>query len=334
MLAEILNGMRPNSLESLHILTDRCGVSTQTCLALNEHHQSLTDLHLCFDADAVPSMSLLQGCTAVETLYLEMPNTVDLELTQNDVFMGLMEWLRQCTNLRRLLLKEFRSAPAMLLPLLQDAQVRLLQLEINASRNVYKADNSQDFHRALANQISLEHLRLTAEVEGDTPLIAEAIVESINKLVNLKELALPGISEGFGEQDTIDLLAPLSKLEALLLGGYEIGDKVLDTVARLQQLKTITFSSISLFTLNGLLDFVSKLGDGNQGLAICIDNADPETLLPDQEVQIVHDMLSNRVQGKLVVSPSIHLPLRLLYDAENQYLGADISDALVHAMAR
>ncbi|KAI9723120.1 MAG: hypothetical protein M1828_004368 [Chrysothrix sp. TS-e1954] len=299
MLANFIKGMRPNSLQTLQTLTDRCGISTQTCLALSEHGQSLKHVHLCFDADAVASMGLLQGCTAVEALHLEMPNTIDLELTQHDVFLELIGWLRQCTKLRKIVLNEFRSAPSILLPLLQTQDLALAELEINANRNLYKAEVSLDFHRALAKQTTLRSLRLKAEGESDSSLLADTVVDCVSKLVNLKELQLPGISETFGDQETIELLTPLTQLEGVFLGGYEVGDRVLDAVARLQHLKSITFQSLSVFTMNGLLDFISKLGPGNRGLAISIDNADPDSLLQDQEVQIVRETLSTKVGGRL-----------------------------------
>ncbi|KAL2358697.1 Phosphomethylpyrimidine kinase-domain-containing protein [Cryomyces antarcticus] len=51
-------------------------------------------------------------------------------------------------------------------------------------------------------------------------------------------------------------------------------------------------------TARGLLDFISKLGPGNEAIVVSVDNADPEDHLTEEEQKLVRDELANKVGGR------------------------------------
>jgi hypothetical protein len=51
--------------------------------------------------------------------------------------------------------------------------------------------------------------------------------------------------------------------------------------------------------LDGLLDFISRLGPGNQGIRLSVDMADTDTLLSEDELTLVRENLAEKVGGTL-----------------------------------
>lgn len=65
--------------------------------------------------ESMKVISLLRHCDALETLVIvDGDGSVNLEQTENDVFLQVVEWLGNCTNLRVLRLSSIASAPAIL----------------------------------------------------------------------------------------------------------------------------------------------------------------------------------------------------------------------------
>lgn len=57
-------------------------------------------------------------------------------------------------------------------------------------------------------------------------------------------------------------------------------------------------NALSNFTLNGLLDYVSRLGAGNWGLALAVMMADPENPLTEEGQSLVRETLAAKVEGR------------------------------------
>ncbi|KAF2457816.1 hypothetical protein BDY21DRAFT_275553, partial [Lineolata rhizophorae] len=159
-LATFLSSLRQQSLRSFTVISE-VGMRAETFLALNSHSAALRELKLFFADAAIPHLSLLKACTSIDTLELNASSNIDLERTQNDVFLETIEWLRDCKNLRSLSMSGLLSGAAIVTPLLSDPEIRLQKLKVDA----YMMKDHRHFHLGLANQKDLQGLFLVGESE-------------------------------------------------------------------------------------------------------------------------------------------------------------------------
>lgn len=293
--ASFLSSMRPNSLTSLQTISD-IRASAETYLALNHHGQSLEELRLTCSNDSAPHLSLLQGCIALKNLRIDdIHGTVDLEATQHDVFLEMIAWLRKCENLQRLSFFNFISGAAIMTPVLLENSIKLTSLDIDP----YTLKEHKTFHQALVHQqSSLRNLSLSGDTDGMYRDDLDILVESLKQLRELRDLKLI-LPEILRDEHFVTIIGSLQLLEDLYVSGLELNDIVLDSLAGLPNLRSVTLSGISKFTMNGLLDFVSRLGPGNQGIRVTIDMADPDSLLTDDVLNIIRDCLLEKTGGSL-----------------------------------
>ncbi|KAA8615465.1 hypothetical protein PtrSN002B_001560 [Pyrenophora tritici-repentis] len=293
--AKFLSSMRPNTLETLQTISD-VKAGSKTFAALNNHGESLADLRLCVSTDSIPHLSLLKGCTALKTLRIEdIHGTVDLEATANGVFLETVSWLKNCTDLQRLSFHKLQSGAAIITPVLLQDKIKLCSLEIDS----YTLKDHRTFHQALVHQkSSLNVLFLSGDTEGMFRDDLDILVDSLKQLHQLWDLHLI-LPEVLRDDHLITIIANLALLEDLYVSGLELNDVVLPHLANLPYLRTVTISGISKFTLEGLLDFISRLGPGNQGIRLSIDMADTDTLLPEEELNLVRESLMEKVGGTL-----------------------------------
>jgi hypothetical protein len=300
-LAQFISSLRPQSLKMIETIRD-IGVGPETFLALSSHGESLVDLRLCVSSDSLPSLSLLRGCTGLESLRVEdIHGTTNLEKTQNDVFLETVDWLRKCKKLRNVTFAGLQSASAIVTPLLLEDKIQLRTLDISQ----YSLKDSQVFNQGLVHQRdSLRYLLIIGETEGCGRDDIDILVDSLKQLAGLRELRLQLIQEVFNDEHLIAIIDELKLLEELYITGLVIEDDVLQSVAGLANLKSVTFSGISKFSYDGLFEFVSNLGQGNQGIRVMIDMADPDTLLSDDEVAFIRKILEDNVGGSLEYTPT------------------------------
>jgi len=289
--AKFISSVRPQSLKMVETIRD-IGAGAETFLALNNHSESLKDLRLCVSKDTSQHLSLLRGCTTLEALQVEVSDgIVNLETTQNDVFLEVIDWLRKCENLRRLSFK-LGSAAAIVAPVLLENKIKLRRLNIDS----YVLKDSRVFHRSLVHQkASLSALSLMGDTDEMGYDDIEILVDSLRQLTELRTLQLL-VQEVFRDDHIISIISNLTKLEDLCISGLEINDEVLESIGDLKNLRAVTFSR---FTTNGLLDLIERLGPGNQGIRIMVEMAEPDTLLTDEEVAYVRESLATKVGGTL-----------------------------------
>ena len=287
--------MLPNTLQTLQTISD-VGASAETFHALNNHGKSLEDLRLCLSNEAIPHLSLLKGCIALKTLRIEdSQNTIDLEATEHDVFLDTISWLQKCSDLQRLSFSKLQSGAAIITPVLLEEKIQLTSLEIDS----YTLKDHKAFHQALVHQqSSLRILFLNGDTEGMFRDDLDILVEALRQLHQLRDLHLI-LPEVLRDDHLKTIVADLTLLEDLYVSGLELNDEVLPHLASLPNLRTVTISGISKFTMDGLLDFIAKLGPGNQGIRVSVDMADTDTLLPEEEVTLVRDNLMEKVGGTL-----------------------------------
>ena len=303
-IATFIDGMQPNTLTYFETIS-LCRLGPETCLALNHHGKSLESLKLLLTDDGLPALALLQGCTSLSTLAVaSSTGTSDLKATQNDAFLEIVEWLRSCTRLSEVSFTNFVSAPDLLLPVLLNKEIKLQKLQINASEGgMYVVQDHRDFHQALSQQPSLRRLLLRADPDPATRDDIDALMDAFTSLRDLRELSLFRISDYFTDTHISRLAVSLPNLEELYIGGYGISDAVFDSLAGLKSLRVLTFSGITTFTEAGIMGFVNKIEDGNRGLVLAVDNADPDTVLTQESQDMIRDSFSTKLDGRFEYQP-------------------------------
>jgi hypothetical protein len=293
-LAKFFSGLPEHSLRSFTTFS-LSGFGGTSCLALNHHSQSLKALDLQLGSDVLSKLDLLKGCTALEILNLrDTAKIVDLESTQHDVFLGMIAWLLECRNLHSLSLDGFSSGAAICVPVCLDQNIHLKQLELGN----YSTKDQDDFHQALAHQTSLERLILNSEALEFRDSL-DIITHSVCQLKQLRSLRLITVAANFDDKRISAISENLDHLEDLFIGGLSLSDISLESVALLKNLRSVAFSGTTIFTLEGLLDFIARLGPGNRGMVLAIDNADPERGLSESEQAYVRQTLAEQVDGRL-----------------------------------
>lgn len=288
-----------NSLVEFENLAE-CNIGPETCLAFNIHGSSLKSLKLALPEKGISGLGLLKSCTKIERLKITDLNPPhDLKATQNDVFLDVVSWLKDCKNLREVSLTDFPSAPDILAEVLMAGESRLEELEIGGREDsLYMLKEHDDFHTALGTQISLRHLLLKCDSEPFVPERRDNLVDQLCRLKNLRYLKLTRTSDFFQDNHIKTLASSLTMLEDLLIAGWQLGDACLEPLSKLTNLKSIIFNGPSNFTSSGLLDLIANLGAGNQGLALSVDMAITDTRLSDEEQDVVREALIAKVQGR------------------------------------
>jgi hypothetical protein len=296
-LSSFFSGLKPNSLVSFSALSaDEIGPGT--LLSLNHHSSSLRSLTLDgLKPDAVKNLSLLQGCDQLVSLDIhDKDGLINLEETENDIFLEAVAWLGRCNKLRELKLVSLASAPSILTSVCLMNNIRLRSLEVHG----YTLDSNQDFHRALSHQTSLETLVLKADPEGGTRIDIDCLVDSICCLQNLKELRLaPDTADYFTTGTIAKLASHLPNLENFSISGFDIGDGVWKSIAGLRDLKMLSIYGVSNFTESGIIRYISRLQDSNKGLVLGIQAQDPDRALTPEEINSIQSALAAKVDGKL-----------------------------------
>lgn len=293
--AQFLSSMRADSLKSLQTMHD-IGADAETFLALSHHGGSLEDLGMYTSNESLSHLNMLQGCTALKQLRIEDTHgVVDLQATQNDVFLETIAWLSKCKSLRSIRFSNFASGAALMTPVLLEHDVKLEHLEIDS----YVLKDHQAFHQALVHQHAhLVELSLSGDPEAMFRDDLDTLVDSLRQLKAMRRLSLT-FPEVLRDEYIIAIFQDLKQLETIYVTGLELNDGVLPTIGDLPNLRDVTLSGISKFTVDGLFDFTSKLGPGNQGIRVIIDQADPETALNDDNQTVLSEYLAEQVGGTL-----------------------------------
>ncbi|KAK5736875.1 hypothetical protein LTS12_026054 [Elasticomyces elasticus] len=305
-LAWFISGMSHNVLRSFYNVST-LSIGAETCLALNSHGRSLKTLKLELEEEGLLALGLVQTCTQLQTLHLvsspSRPST-DLKATQPDVYLDIVGWLKHCSDLTEVSIRGLVSAPDLLLPVLLNEKVKLTSLEVSgsgASMSVVK--DHRDFDKALGTQSDLQSLSLRVDPDSVTRDDVEALLDSLCRLTNLRELHLCRISDYFTNEHIKLLAQHLIRLETLHIGSYGITDAVWKALGCLKHLKYITFAGLTAFSADGIQGFIERLGAGNSGLTLSIDMADPDTMLSEESQDGVRAALASKVDGKFEYQP-------------------------------
>ncbi|KAI9820264.1 MAG: hypothetical protein M1827_005886 [Pycnora praestabilis] len=299
-LASFFSGLRPQTVEYFQIYS-YSDIGPASFIALSNHSISLKELRLSgLKAESVAGLSLLKECTAIELLFLDdFSGTTDLEKTQNDVFLEIIAWLTACKRLRSISLKKFINGPSILTPVLLENDIHLERLELEG----YTMRDNMEFHQALPHQEDLQGLMLKGDGEDVVRDDLDVLIGSLTKLTNLRDLELREISDYFGDEHIRRLARALPKLEEFWTSGYGISDAIWNDMSLLGNLRSLSFNAMTGFTMNGLLNYISSLGQGNKGLTISVLNADTESNLDEHELGLVRETLASKVEGRFDFVP-------------------------------
>ncbi|KAF1932642.1 uncharacterized protein M421DRAFT_399080 [Didymella exigua CBS 183.55] len=291
--AQFLSSMRADSLKSLQTMHD-IGADAETFSALSHHGGSLEDLGMYTSNESLSHLNMLQGCTALRQLRIEDTHgVVDLQATQNDVFLETIAWLSKCKGLRVIRFSNFASGAALMTPVLLEQDIRLEHLEIDS----YVLKDHKTFHQALVHQQShMIELSLNGEPDGMFRDDLDTLVDSLKQLKAMRRLSLT-LPEVLRDEHIVAIFQNLKQLETIYVTGLEINDDVLPTIGGLPNLRDVTLSGISKFTVDGLFDFISMLGTGNQGIRVIIDQADPDTALTDENQAVLSKYIAEHSGG-------------------------------------
>ncbi|KAE9966927.1 hypothetical protein EG328_008521 [Venturia inaequalis] len=217
-----------------------------------------------------------------------------IDLKTNQVALaGIVSWLLSCHNLHTLTLHNFTSGAVLATPVLLSDKIRLEELEIDN----YPESDQDTFHRALLNQTSLQRLLLDGE-EVQTFDSLAVFVHSIEQLKQLRSLKLVWVSNKFNDQHINTIAEQLTNLEHLYIGGLGLRDVSLESMANLKNLQSVSFSGLTNFTMDGFLELIGRLGPGNKGLVLTVDNANPDDGLSEEEQTFVRNALVEAVDGR------------------------------------
>jgi hypothetical protein len=88
------------------------------------------------------------------------------------------------------------------------------------------------------------------------------------------------------------------QLEDLSISGYTMGDEVWGAISQLHQLRSLSFHSMTTFTFDGIMEYISHLQQTNYGLHLYIMNATADSRLSPHEQAIIRDTIEMKVNGR------------------------------------
>lgn len=295
--ATFVSGLRPNTLEYFEMISFS-NIASLSFNALNQHSKSLTELTLgSLRDDAILALGRLKECTALRTLVLEDVGSLQLEATQNDIFLEIVEWLSACSNLRDLTLKKFYDGPAILAQVLSSPNVSLIKLSLEGY--VVRRHGSAAFHTSLSEQPELQSVCLKGDGDEVLPNDLDIMVDALCRLPNLRELVLKDVSDEFDESHIIRLALGLPLLEDFWTSGGEVSSDVLSCLANLKNLKSLTLYAVTKFSFQEIIDFISKLDVQTQrGFNLSLMASDVEHDLSEEEQNLIREILKTELDGR------------------------------------
>ena len=298
VFGHFLGGLRPNSLQYFEMIS-YSNIGAVSFSALGLHARSLTELKLSnLQNSAVLSLGALKECTKLQLLVLEdNSGSLQLEATQNDIFVEIVEWLSNCAELRDLTLKRFYDATTILAQVLTSPKISLTKLSLEGY--VVQRPGSAAFHSSLCEQPKLQSLWLKGDGEDASPENLDIMVDSLCRLENIRELVLKDVSDLFDERHISRLALQLPLLEELWTSGGEIGEEVFLCFTHLRQLKSLTLYALTQLTCDNIIDFIEQLDEQNQkGFLLSLMASDADYDLTEVEQSVIRDQLKTKVDGK------------------------------------
>jgi hypothetical protein len=208
-LAAFFERLPSDTLRSFSLISYNY-IGPETFLSLNNHHASLRYLMLgSLEPPAIKALSYLKGCDALEMIDLQdARGTLDLEATENDIYLEIIAWLTSCKNLKTISLTNFVNGPKILTSVCLQEAIKLQSLKLVK----YMFTGNQDFHRSLTQQPSLETLYLKSDSEGSFRDDLDTFAASVRELKNLTVLNIVDTPDYWSTSEIQIIALSLSKV--------------------------------------------------------------------------------------------------------------------------
>lgn len=253
---------------------------------------------------------LLRSCTNLVSLSLVGMALFNLYFDDptSDTFLETVAWVKECKQLRILSLRNFSGAYTLMTHILSDDCIHLTSLECEGEG----FRNTEKFLKALANQTSLQHLWFKGSgLNAYNRLVADALVESLSNLVNLTNLYMHQLFAPFTDRHIMRLARSLPKLEVWWTSGNTLNDDIWNEVASLRSLRSLSIDGWLNFTVDGILDFIEKLGPGNEGLVLALRVEGVCSDLSEMRGRMIERKIAEKVGGKFEFRSVVNCMLTL-----------------------
>lgn len=297
--AAFLGELSSQSLQSLNY-SFSSSIGPDVFQDLSRHGKSLVNLKLHgLLRDVTLRLSLLNGCTNLVSLSLAEGL---VETLNNDTprarFREIVAWLEKCKNLQ---IFACTHIPFLVELVVSSKSIHLTSLEYNGSVMWETHLIHERLYVALANQKSLQCLRLDREGPGQyvrAALNVDTLVDSLSRLVNLKDLRLENLSKYFIDKHVVQLATSLPKLEVWFITGRDFTDRIWPKVASLGSLRQLKLDAGWIST-RGILDFIKKLGPGNKGLVLSMRHGSDNKLWCLHR-GLIEEKIAEKVKGRYI----------------------------------
>ncbi|CAK7203924.1 hypothetical protein SEUCBS139899_006674 [Sporothrix eucalyptigena] len=301
-MAAFFRTLRPNSLEIFSVSSqNHMGKEALDALAL--HASSLKILVLSGLQDrALSNLGSLKECVNLESLDLEADRlTVDgWETGYPESFADTAAWLSACESLSNLKLRNVDGASALLKIVLKAPKLRLRSLDLKLID-----DASDGLYTSLGKQTSLEDFYLRSndiQLDVASPQHTQ-FIDALCKLENLRVLDIMQSTVTYGDLDM--LAVALKQLEEFSFDGEGLGDQVLSSLLLMGKLKSVSINASTHFTMEGLLHFISKVGEIREfqcGLVMAVMNQSLEAQISPEEEQFLSREAYSTYGGKIEIA--------------------------------
>ena len=295
-LAAFFNSIPPNSLRSFEIISQN-RIGKETLTALNTHALSLKVLKLGnLTAQALRSLNALPNCTALEVLEIENDGISQVPLKETAT------WIRSCKSLNKLGLYGCWDSLFILKEVLACPDIRLNSLGVRFLRQ-FDDQESDAAWAALKQQDNLESLTLGARLDFQEMFSLADWPNLIGSICSLKKLKSLDLKQIWTQDQEVKLIAKsLPQLVDLSFGGQLVDDSILEPLAALPHLTTVSINAHSAFTMCGLQHFARTLEqDMRRGfqLEILSQAAQPpyHKLRPQDEL-ILQEIFASSLGGR------------------------------------
>ncbi|OAA67060.1 hypothetical protein SPI_01636 [Niveomyces insectorum RCEF 264] len=301
-LAAFFRTLRPNTLQVFSVSSkNRLGKEAFAALAC--HASSLKKLGLSnLQSGAFEHLGALRPCVSLESLVLEGDRyvAVDWHAEYPDAFADAGVWLGDCASLVDLKLWTVPSAAALLKDVLKSSNVRLTTLDLKL------VDAHAGLYASLGHQTALEGFYMRSN-DGDADHLSPQHAQFVRSLCQCRQLKVLDIMQTTLTSDDLGVLAAsLDHLEEFSFDGELLDDSVFDALLAMRKLKTINISANTVFTVDGILQYINSLGalgrpeGGEFGLSIM--NQSLQARISPEEEQFLAEHAQATFGGRLEIA--------------------------------
>ncbi|KAI0004869.1 hypothetical protein F4779DRAFT_599118 [Xylariaceae sp. FL0662B] len=304
-LAAFFRTLRPSSLRSFQVISQN-GIGENALTALNAHAASLKSLKLgSLPPQAMKSLNMLSGCTALEILAIENDghNKVDLKVFNEGMLQEFSKWIGKCKLLRELSFTHVLNALPVVKEVLGTPGIRLTSLSVEDYLSGTEAENAATWS-LLGSQDRLESLTLGLQDGQVDGLAIGRILPLENSICMLKNLTSLNLMQASVTSLQIDhFVRELPNLSEFSFSGELMDDFDLELLSRLRYLKALSINATSAFEWEGLRNFAQMLNlPHNEGIRVDILNQYGEFKFSDEEYRWLQSYFADKLNGRIEIT--------------------------------